>query len=129
MIEFITTNFSSICLVITALAGLALTIVKILHAKSVKTTGADSDESQALKTASDTLSRVYKMLPSLVTFSETMNSNKPGVVKKDFVLNYIKQMFAMTSTDITEEDLTAISTAIDGIVEATKQMHTGGPKI
>ena len=88
-----------------------------------------AEVSTALSGASEALTKVYKMLPSLITFSETMNSGKGGEVKKDFVLNYINQLFAMMGTTLDEEALKAISGAIDDIVTATKQIHTGGGKV
>lgn len=125
MLNFISNYFGAICVVITALASLALGVINFVFQKKYKD-GIPPSVAEPLTNASATLTKVYKMLPNLITFSETMNSNKSGSAKKEFVLNYIKQLFAMMNVTISDEALNEVSSAIDDIVTATKQMHIGG---
>jgi len=122
MLKFFTTMFPSIMALVTVLLGLVLVWIRQRRENKIATTGKDSE---SLKNADEALTKIYSMLPGLITFSETMNSGKSGAIKKDFVLNYIKNTFAMMNVEIDEASLTAISSAIDDIVSATKVMHTG----
>ena len=122
MLEFLTAYLPLILSTVTAVALGVVSIVKLVVAKR---TGVDSVESKALTTITDGLTKVYKQLPNLIAFSETANAGSSGEEKKEFVIEYIKQMFAMLNIELDEASLTAISTAIDDIVKVTKKMHTG----
>lgn len=125
MFTFIAENFTTILAFLLALGTLIFTIIKTVLDKKAKRTGSASTAlvASAAGSVAENLSKIYKMLPSLVTFSETMNQNKTGAAKKEFVLNYIKQTFAMLNFDLDDETVVALSGAIDDIVAATKQMH------
>lgn len=125
MLATILSLLPSILTLCIGIIGIILVITKTRYAKIVEETGADSEESKKLKSADETLTKVYNMLPGLITFSETMNSGKTGAIKKEFVINYIKNTFAMMDVDLDDASLTAISHAIDDIVTATKILHTG----
>ena len=128
MLNFVVTLLPAILSALIAVVSLILVFIRLRYDKSVEETGANSEQSKALKTAGDALTKVYNMLPGLITFSETMNSDKPGAVKKEFVINYIKNTFAMLNVELDDVALTAISGAIDDIVTATKTIHIGMSK-
>ena len=125
MLTTITAILPSVLALLTVILGIVLILVRSRYDKSVEKTGADSDKSVALRTADEVLTKAYNMLPGLISFSETMNSDKPGAIKKEFVLNYIKNTFNMMNVELDEVSLTAISNAIDEIVKVTKTLHTG----
>ena len=124
MYAFISNHFSTILMIMLCAGSIVLSGLNYVFNKKVKpkTTPAKGD---ALSGASEVLVKVYKMLPSLITFSETMNSNKSGALKKDFVLSYIKNMYGSLGVEIGDDLLAMVSSAIDDIVTVTKQMHIG----
>lgn len=128
MLTFISNHFTAIVMLLMTLASVTLGVLNWLFTRKAKATGEPikPEVANALSGASEVLTKVYKMLPSLITFSETMNSNKSGAVKKEFVLDYIKNMYGSLGVEISDDALALVSSAIDDIVSATKRMHTGG---
>lgn len=119
--EFIAENLSTFWSILCTVVAVLCAVLTFIFKRSKK--------AAELTPVTDLFTKISKMLPELITFSETINSGKPGELKKEYVLTYIKQTFAMMGAELDETTLADISDLIDDIVKATKQMHTNASSI
>lgn len=113
MWEFVQSYGAAIC----AIAAGVMSVIAMI----VKKKGGNSGVFDAVKWA-------LKALPGLITFSETVNGDLDGAAKKAFVLEQIKNNFAIAGIVVDASVWEEISDTIDKIVAATKRMHTGAEK-
>ena len=111
MLEFLVNNFASIATIIVGILSTGCSIAILLSKNS------------ATKSTFTAIQQAVKMLPNLITVSENANSNKDGETKKAFVMTFIENMLAGRGIVMTEDIRNTISTHIDDIVRATKEMH------
>lgn len=121
MVDFIAENLSTFWSILCTVIAVVCAVLTFIFKRSKK--------AGQLAPVADLFTKISKMLPGLITFSETINSGKSGEAKKEYVITYIKQTFAMMGAELNEATLADISELIDDIVKATKQMHTSTSSI
>lgn len=109
---------STIIYCLPALVGaVATVIVTVLSVKNKGVKGVNLN---------NVVNNLLQMLPNLINLTELTNSQKTGVEKKAFLMNYISGLISIMGAKVDDNTMEYISHHIDNIITLTKQMHTEG---